>query len=232
MQMTWPLLFTVYNSCFFGCCFILIGILKEAVSGVLQLAGNRWSCLAMGSMVLIMKKISTEFTRLVSMDLSKSFYESLDKYDSKLLYLYHSRHYADIAEMSAILESLDKNASNHRKRVAVLLGLPLYMQENPSHFLMFCEHTDSEEEIIKGMTVGIITVVDDMMDPILCDCSDVALVIEVVIVLRNIGDVPNTFVNLMGLLYALNINYSQNFKYTFEVIQRLFMNIGADACNV
>ncbi|XP_053491664.1 uncharacterized protein LOC128614296 isoform X1 [Ictalurus furcatus] len=162
------------------------------------------------------------------MDLSKSFYEGLDKHVSKLLYLYRSRCYADIAEMSAILESLDKNASNHRKRVAALLGLPLYMRENPSQFLKICEHTDSEEELIKGMTVGIITVVGDVMDPIPCDCSDVALVIKEDVIL---GDVPNTFVNVMGLLYALNIIYPKNFKYTFEVIQRLFMNIGTDACS-
>ncbi|KAF4075026.1 hypothetical protein AMELA_G00229940 [Ameiurus melas] len=72
--------------------------------------------------------------------------------------------------MSAILEILDKN------------------------------HTDSEEELNKGLTFGIITVVDDVMDPIPCDYSDVALVIEEVVDLRNLGDVPNAFVNLMGLL--------------------------------
>ncbi|KAF4079919.1 hypothetical protein AMELA_G00183820 [Ameiurus melas] len=70
----------------------------------------------------------------MSMDLSKSFHEDLDKHASKLLYLYRSRRYADVAEMSAILESLDKNASNHRKRVAALLG-----RENPSQFLKICE---------------------------------------------------------------------------------------------
>lgn len=97
--------------------------------------------------------------------------------------------------------------------------------------MFLIQHTDSEEELIKGVTVGISTVVDDAMDPIPCDCGDVALVMEEVVVLRNLGDVPNAFVNLMGLLYARNINYPTNFKYTFEVIQRLFMNIGADACS-
>jgi len=81
------------------------------------------------------------------------------------------------------------------------------------------------------MTLGIIAVVEDVTDPIPCDFSDVALVIEEAVVLRGLGDIPNAYVNMMGLLYALNINYPKNLRYTFEVIQRLLMNIGADACS-
>lgn len=81
------------------------------------------------------------------------------------------------------------------------------------------------------MTLGIITVVEDVTDPIPCDSDDVALVIEEEVVLRGLGDIPNAYVNMMGLLYAFNINYPKNLKYTFEVIQRLLMNIGADMCS-
>lgn len=94
------------------------------------------------------------------------------------------------------------------------------------HFLI--QHTDSEEEMIRSMTLGIITAVEDVTDPIPCDCNDVTLVIEEAVVLRGLGDIPNAYVNMMGLLYALNINYPKNLKYTFEVIQRLLMNIGAE----
>uniref|UniRef100_A0A9J8D3G6 Uncharacterized protein n=1 Tax=Cyprinus carpio carpio TaxID=630221 RepID=A0A9J8D3G6_CYPCA len=176
------------------------------------------------------RQISAEFNRLMSLDLSKSFYEGLDRNLPKLLCLYRSKRCAGIAEMRTIMDSLDKNASNQRKRVAVLQGLPWFMHENPSQFIKICEHTDSEEEMIRGMTLGIITVVEDVTDPIPCD-SDVALVIEEAVVLRGLGDIPNAYVNMMGLLYALNINYPKNLKYTFEVIQRLLMNIGADTCS-
>lgn len=39
------------------------------------------------------------------------------------------------------------------------------------------------------MTLGIITVVDDVTDPIPCKSSDVALVIEEAVVLRGLGDI-------------------------------------------
>ncbi|CAM4572133.1 unnamed protein product [Leuciscus chuanchicus] len=167
----------------------------------------------------------------MSLDLSKSFYEGLDRHLPKLLCLYRSKRCAEIAEMRTIMDSLDKNASNQRKRVAVLQGLPWFLRENPSQFIKICEHTDSEEEMIRGMTLGIITVVEDVTDPIPCETTDVALVIEEAVVLRGLGDIPNAYVNLMGLLYALNINYPKNMRYTFEVIQRLLMNIGADTCS-
>ncbi|KAI7808603.1 hypothetical protein IRJ41_009231 [Triplophysa rosa] len=163
------------------------------------------------------RQISAEFNRLMTLDLSKSFYEGIDRHLPKLLCLYRSKRCMDIVEMRAIMDSLDKNASNQRKRIAVLQGLPWIMRENPSQFVKICEHTDSEEEMTRGMTLGILTVVADVTDPIPCSSSDVALVIEEAVVLRGLGDIPNAYVNMMGLLYALNINYPKNLRYTFEV---------------
>ncbi|KAK3533473.1 hypothetical protein QTP70_023461 [Hemibagrus guttatus] len=57
------------------------------------------------------RQISKEFTRLVSKDLSKSFFEGLDGHLSKLIPLFRSKHYEDIPEMTSILESLDKDVS-------------------------------------------------------------------------------------------------------------------------
>ncbi|XP_036419953.1 uncharacterized protein LOC118803578 [Colossoma macropomum] len=176
------------------------------------------------------RQISMEFTRLVSMDLSKSFYGGLDSHLLKLLQLYRSKRFEGMTEMTAILESLDKDASNQRKRAAVLQALPWYMRENPAKFMKICEPTNCEEDVIKRMTIGILAIVEDVKEPLPVIYSDVALVIEEQVVLRNLGDVPNAFMNLMGLLYVLNMNYPKELKYTFEVIQRLFMGIGVDSC--
>ncbi|KAK3525115.1 hypothetical protein QTP86_016486 [Hemibagrus guttatus] len=63
------------------------------------------------------RQISKEFTRLVSKDLSKSFFEGLDSHLSKLIPLFKSKHYEDIPEMTSILESLDKDESIYFKAV-------------------------------------------------------------------------------------------------------------------
>uniref|UniRef100_A0A3Q0RV90 Uncharacterized protein n=1 Tax=Amphilophus citrinellus TaxID=61819 RepID=A0A3Q0RV90_AMPCI len=43
----------------------------------------------------------------------------------------------------------------------------------------------------------------------------------------HLHDVPNAFANLMGLMYILKLNYPKDLRYTFEVIQHLFMGVGA-----
>jgi len=80
------------------------------------------------------------------------------------------------------------------------------------------------------MWIGILLVVEDLKKPLLVSYNDVAIVIEERIVMRHQGDLPNAFVNLMGLLYMLKLDYSKDLKYTFEVIQRLFMGIGSEMC--
>lgn len=98
-------------------------------------------------------------------------------------------------------------------------------------FVCFCmKPTDPEEDIIKGMAIGILLVVEDVKEALPVSYNDVAIVIEERIVMHHLGDVPNAFVNLMGLLYMLNLNYPKDLKYTFEAIQRLFMGIGSEMC--
>ncbi|KAI9514950.1 hypothetical protein NQZ68_028902 [Dissostichus eleginoides] len=173
------------------------------------------------------RQIVKEFTRLMSMDLN-SLYEGLDSHLQKFLQLFRSKRFEGIKEMTSLMESLDKDASNQRKRAAVLQGLPWYMRENPSTIMKMCEPSDPEEDVIKGMVIGILLVVEDVKEPLPASFNDVALVIEERIVIRHLGDVPNAFVNLMGLQYMLNLDYPKDLKYTFEVIQRLFMGIGLD----
>ncbi|KAJ4944367.1 hypothetical protein JOQ06_012911, partial [Pogonophryne albipinna] len=173
--------------------------------------------------------IVKEFTRLMSMDLI-SLYEGLDSHLQKFLQLFRSKRLEGIKEMTSLMESLDKDTSNQRKRAAVLQGLPWYMRENPSTIMKMCEPTDPEEDVIKVMVIGVLSVVEDVKEPLPASYNDVALVIEERIVIRHLGDVPNAFVNLMGLQYMLNLDYPKDLKYTFDVIQRLFMGIGLDSC--
>ncbi len=91
--------------------------------------------------------------------------------------------------------------------------------------------TDPGEDVIKGMVIGILLVVEDVKEPLPVSYNDVAIVIEENIVMCHLGDVANAFVNLMGLLYTLNLDYPKDLKYTFEVIQRLFMWIRSEMCS-
>uniref|UniRef100_A0A673CXF2 Uncharacterized protein n=1 Tax=Sphaeramia orbicularis TaxID=375764 RepID=A0A673CXF2_9TELE len=85
------------------------------------------------------------------------------------------------------------------------------------------------KDVIKGMVIGILLVAEDVKEPLPVSNNDVAIVIEEKIVLRHFAR-HNTFVNLMGVLYTVNLDCLKDLKYTFEVIQRLFMGIGSEMC--
>ncbi|RXN32888.1 cytokine receptor common subunit gamma-like protein [Labeo rohita] len=159
-------------------------------------------------------KIAKEFTRLTSMDINK-FYEGLDSHLHKLLQLFRLKRFEEVQDMTSLMESLDK------------------MHQTKGREQQLCRdcHANSPgEDFIKGMVIGILLVVEDVKEPLPVSYNDVAIVIEEKIVMRHLGDVPNAFVNLMGLLYMLNLDYPKEMKYTFEVIQRLFMGIGSEMC--
>ena len=85
----------------------------------------------------------------------------------------------------------------------------------------------------RGITVGIVVVTEKVEEAFLQpeDVIDVAVILEEDIVLQGLHDIPNAVATVMGLLYVLNIDYPKAMKYTFEMIQRVFMGIGSEACS-
>lgn len=57
------------------------------------------------------------------------------------------------------------------------------------------------------------------------DPSDVGIVLEGVEVLSNLGNVSFAVSMLLGLVYALNLSYPQELKYTFEVLQKIILDL-------
>ncbi|RXN32640.1 sterile alpha motif domain-containing 3-like protein [Labeo rohita] len=143
---------------------------------------------------------------------------------------YEDEDFHDFCNLTCIADLSKDKTANQRMRTAALLGLPWYMRETPSKFLKICEPSDREEDEIKGVVIGILVVVENVMEPLPAFYNDVALVIEEEVVMRHLSDIPNAFLNLMGLVYALNLNYPRELKFTFEVIQRLFIGVGSESC--
>lgn len=86
--------------------------------------------------------------------------------------------------------------------------------------------------MVKGMNVGILVITEEIPPRrVPKEIIDVALILEEHIVLQDLKDVPNAFALLMGLLYALNIDYPKELRYMFELLQKVIMNIGGDTCS-
>uniref|UniRef100_A0A3B5BB22 Uncharacterized protein n=1 Tax=Stegastes partitus TaxID=144197 RepID=A0A3B5BB22_9TELE len=85
--------------------------------------------------------------------------------------------------------------------------------------------TDDEHVFTKGMKVGIVMVKEGQ------DVVDVSVILEEAVILCGLKDIPSAVAMLMGLLFALNIDYPKELRYTFEVIQKVLMNIGGGQCS-
>ncbi len=55
--------------------------------------------------------------------------------------------------------------------------------------------------------------------------ADVGVVLEGVAALEGLGNVANGVALLVGLIYALNLSYPKEFRYTFELLQKVFLEL-------
>ena len=88
----------------------------------------------------------------------------------------------------------------------------------------YCKATDPDEEQTKGLVAGVLTVLEDVDGPVV----NVAVIIEEIIVLQNLPDLPTAFAYLFGLIYSLNLEYPKEVRHTFEAIQKIFLELGKD----
>ncbi|KAE8288311.1 hypothetical protein D5F01_LYC12176 [Larimichthys crocea] len=113
------------------------------------------------------------------------------------------------------------------QRKEIVEDEPLVAQVKDRWPALFSERqaTDDEETFTWGMKVGVFMVKDGE------DITDTAVVLEEAVIMNNQHDLPRAIALLMGLLFSLNIDYPNKLKYTFEMIQKVLMNIGGGQCS-
>ncbi len=95
-----------------------------------------------------------------------------------------------------------------------------------NHSLCFSSRTESAEAEsgIAQTTMGIYVIRAECAGPG-DEPTDVGVVLEGVEVLPNLKNVTLGCVTLFGLIYALNLNYPKDLKCTFEVFQKVLMEL-------
>ncbi|KAK3528460.1 hypothetical protein QTP70_000139 [Hemibagrus guttatus] len=80
------------------------------------------------------------------------------------------------------------------------------------------------------VSIGILSVVPE--DSQICphglplEATDTAIILEGVIAMDGLENVPHAMCLVFGLFYALNLEYPPQLKNTFEFIQRVFLSLG------
>nr|XP_023690468.1 uncharacterized protein LOC111855556 [Paramormyrops kingsleyae] len=166
-------------------------------------------------------QVYAEFKRITGIDLHTAFHASLDKFSVPLLKMYRAK---ESNMITALLESLDEQTTDMTKhrRITALKGLPYYFREH-TPILKTCVAADLLETKV-GMKMGILETTEDGAVP--PKSVNSIIVLEETVVLEGLTDYPTAFGLLFGLIYAFNIEFPKEWKYTFETIQKVFFFLG------
>ncbi|KAK7905164.1 hypothetical protein WMY93_017771 [Mugilogobius chulae] len=168
-------------------------------------------------------EINAEFKRITTLPLQSRFLSQLDILSSKLLALYKRRGGQIGKRLQSIMDRMTEEDVD-LGRESVLKGLCVYLNEDVENLLK--EHvavSDADfEEAVEETTVGIFTVKKHEAQP---RPDDIGIVLEGEIVIQELDNVPLAVCLLFGLLYALNMDYPRELRYTFEVLQKVVMEL-------
>ena len=91
-------------------------------------------------------------------------------------------------------------------------------------FVCFVQSLDNNtiNEAIEDTTVGIYVVKEHASSD---EVEDIGIVLEGIKVLQDLDNVALAVAMLFGLMYVLNLSYPVDLRYTFEVIQKIWMEL-------
>ncbi|XP_051772154.1 uncharacterized protein LOC127524567 isoform X1 [Ctenopharyngodon idella] len=165
-------------------------------------------------------QINEEFRRCAAVPLESVFMSQLDKYTPKLLDLFSVKGGAVGQRIKNLLMELiqDPSTSVVKKRDVTLRCLIEYMgesgQELISDYYGKTESSVHEDLKMRNMQIYV------------CREPDaVGVIIEGIPVLTDLGNLARACCLLLGMTYALNLQYPPQLCKTFEVFQRLFVGL-------
>ncbi|XP_066564929.1 sterile alpha motif domain-containing protein 3 [Amia ocellicauda] len=171
-------------------------------------------------------EINAEFMRITTYPLQHRFFAMLDQYSDRLMRLFLSKGGVTGRKIRNIMVVISQNASIHTRRECILKALCTYLNED--HEKLVKEFMDSEPSTTKRdmeQTVMAVYVIRSEGAEATDDPADVGVLIEGVEVLQDLGNIALACAMLFGVIYTLNLSYPQYLKCTFEVLQKVLMNL-------
>ncbi|KAI3375435.1 hypothetical protein L3Q82_021918 [Scortum barcoo] len=181
---------------------------------------ERWSALFRE------KEINAEFQRLVALPLEQTFLAQIDKYSDQLIHIIQAKGGATREKTANIIQTLDQADDIHLQRESVLNALIIFLGEDADDLIR--EYVDNSAEDVQRDLEQLTTAVfvirkegEGLQEP----PADIGIVIEGMEVLHDLTSVASACAHLLGLVYILNLAYPKPLRFTFEVFQKVFMQL-------
>ncbi|XP_051780300.1 uncharacterized protein LOC114645041 [Erpetoichthys calabaricus] len=170
-------------------------------------------------------EINAEFIRITTVPLQVRFISQSDTYSSQLLEMMRSKAGSIGERTTTILRVLKQDVDINIKRDCILKSLIVYMEEKAENlireFLVSQEMEASGDLQLAAMAITVFREDEDLSYlP-----KDIGVIIEGVMVLSGLPTVTMVFIMLLGLIYVLNLQCPKEFKFTFEVAQKILMGL-------
>ncbi|XP_029956485.1 sterile alpha motif domain-containing protein 3-like isoform X1 [Salarias fasciatus] len=173
------------------------------------------------------QEVEAEFSRITTVPLRSKFMQQLDHHTARLLTIFRKKGGAAGLKIRKIMKDLDKTDAIEARRACVLKALMVYVNEDPGHLIQEYMDVEDNQKSMDETVLGIYAITVEGAEP--TDClADVGIIIEGVNVLDELGNIANAVAILLGLMYSLDLSYPTNLKYTFEVLQKLVMELDAN----
>ncbi|KAK6479282.1 hypothetical protein HHUSO_G19990 [Huso huso] len=164
-------------------------------------------------------QIEEEFRRITMIRLESTFMEKLDCYMPRLLSLFKKKGGAAGVKLQGIQEML-YGVCAHDITLQSIIFCAIFAACKDANI-----QEDLTQHVLKIFVVNKGATDDD--NPVA-----VGIAIEGAEVLSGISSVAQACTFLMGLIYALNLSYPKELKYTFEVFQKVFLELNVDKTKV
>ncbi|XP_035986263.1 uncharacterized protein LOC118559847 [Fundulus heteroclitus] len=175
-----------------------------------------------------MEEVDAEFLRVTAVPLLTRFMAHLDKHSPQLLKIFRKKGGTTKAKTATILEFLDQGADADIRRECILKALIIYLGERVEDLIKeyMVSQKDQAEQELERTTMAVFVFREN--SSLLQQPQDVGIVIDGVEVLNELPSIAAGVVMLFGLCYALNIEYPQGFRFTFEALQKILMELGSN----
>ncbi|XP_013884485.1 uncharacterized protein LOC106532868 isoform X2 [Austrofundulus limnaeus] len=172
------------------------------------------------------KEINAEFQRLVALPLEQTFMAQLDGYSSRLIKVIKAKGGTTRAKMADIIKTYDEVEDIAIRRECLLKGLITFLGEGTEDLIKeYCDSSGDDVQLELNQLTMAVFVIRKEGEGLEEPPADVGIIIEGVEVLHNLASVASACALLLGLIYALNLAYPKPLRFTFEVFQKIFMQL-------